>query len=282
LSRCPDARLATAAAILTSFLAAPAWPDASLGVSGRVVATEPRLAVSVTLTNRGDPCLGPIDVAGELDGQRRAARLAGGLARNAEGVLTLEFARAPERPGLHALTLLVEHPLAGTPDAAGNPPLASERAFLMLAIGASPGEAVRIEAEPLGIDVRGALAVRLESRDGEAVRVRLRALTPRGLRAEAEEVLVDVPARGPATVSVPIVRAGAPRGRRTALLLVAETPDGPLARTSVAAAAVEVENDPSRVAALRPLILTVGLGLLAAAVLYQLWTRSSASRQQQA
>jgi hypothetical protein len=267
---------------LTSFLAAPARPDAALDVSGRVIASEPRLAVRVTLTNRGEPWLGPIDVAGELDGQRREARLAGGLGRNADAVVTLEFASAPRLPGRHALTLLVEHPLAGLPDAAGNPPLASERAFLVLAIGASPDEAVRIETEPLGLDVRGHLAVRLESRDGEAVRVRLRALTPRGLRAEGEPSVVDVPAQGQATASVPIVRAGAPRGSRMALLLVAETPDGPLARTSVAAATVEVENDPSRVRALRPLILAAGLALLAAAGLYQAWTWFSASRQQQA
>jgi hypothetical protein len=262
---------------MTSWLAAPARTDAALDVSGRVVASEPRVAVSVTLTNRGEPCPGPIDVAGELDGQRREARLAGGLGRNAEGAVTLEFASAPRRPGRHALTLLVEHPLEGTPDAAGNPPLASERAFLMLAMGASPGEAVRIEAEPLRLDVRGTLAVRLESRDGEAVRVQLRALTPRGLRAEGDAVLVEVPARGQATASVPVVRAGAPRGSRMALLLVAETPDGPLARTSVAAAAVEVEKDPSRVAALRPLILAAGLAMLAAAVLFQAWTRFSSA-----
>jgi hypothetical protein len=62
-----------------------------------------------------------------------------------------------------------------------------------------------------------------------------------------------------------------------ALLLVAETPDGPLARTSVAAAAVEVEKDPSRVAALRPLILAAGLAMLAAAVLFQAWTRFSSA-----
>ncbi len=282
MSRCPDARIATAAALLTSFLAAPARPDAALDVSGRVVATEPRLAVSVTLTNRGEPCLGPIDVVGELDGQHRDARLAGGLASNADGFVTLEFESPPRRPGLQALTLLVEHPLAGTPDAAGNPPIASERAFLMLAIGASPVEAVRVAAEPIGLDVRGSLAVRLESRGGEAVRVRLRALAPRGLRVEGEPILVEVPARGQATASVPIVRAGAPRGSRMALLLVAETPDGQLARTSVAATTVEVLQSPARVAGLRPLILAGGLALLAAAGLYEAWARFSASRQQQA
>ena len=262
----------------------PARPDAiaALDVSGRVAATEPRLVVSVTLTNRGEPRLGPIDVVAELDGRRRDGRLPGGLGRNADGFLTLEFASAPQRPGLHALTLLVEHPLAGTPDAAGNPPLASERAFLMLAMGASPGEAVRIEAAPLDLDVRGALAVRLESRDGEAVRISLRTLPPRGLRADAEPIVVDVPARGQATASVPIVRASAPRGSRMAVLLVAETPDGPLARTSVAAAAVKVLDTPSRVAAQRPLILAAGLILLAAAALFEAWAWFSATRKQQA
>jgi hypothetical protein len=67
-----------------------------------------------------------------------------------------------------------------------------------------------------------------------------------------------------------------------AVLLVAETPDSPLARTSVAAAAVEVLGTPSRVAAQRPLILAAGLILLAAAALFEAWARLSASRHQQA
>lgn len=274
MSRFPD-RLAPRASLTVTLVAcaAAARPEAVVDVAGRVVATEPRLEVSLTLTNRSDRRTGPIDVVGELDGQRRDARLASGLEPRGQASLTLDFASAPRRPGRHALTLLFEHPLEGRPDAAGNPPLASERAWLTLAFGASPGEAVRLEAEPLSLDARGTLAVRLESRDGEGRRVRLRALTPRGLRADGEPIEVEVPPRGMATAQLPILRTSAARGSRTALVLVAETPDGPLARTSVVGVAVEVLPDPSRVARLRPLILTLGLALLAAAAVYQVWSR---------
>jgi hypothetical protein len=260
--------------------AASARPEATLAVSGHVLATEPRLELSLTLANRGDRPTGPIDLTGELDGRRGESRLARGLAARAEASLVLAFAAAPRRPGLHALTLLLEHPLDGPPDGAGNPPVASELAFLPLAFGASPGEAVRIEPEPLRLDVRGSLVVRLESRDGSPLRVRLRVLAPRGLRAEGEPVEVDVPARGQATARVPILRAGAARGSRAEILLVAETPDGPLARTSVAAAAVNIDAAASRVAPFRSLLLAAGLALLCGALGYEAWARRAANHRE--
>ncbi len=238
--RCPSVVPALPLTLSLVLLPAVARPEAVLDVSGSVVATAPRLEVELTLTNRGDVRAGPIDVQGELFGVPRAARLSGGLAPGAAGQLTLDFDPTPPRPGLHALTLLVEHPLDGAVDAAGNPPLASQRAFLLLALGENPGEAVRIEARPLRLDVRGRLRVRLESRDGEAQRVRLRVLTARGLNPGGEPVEIAVPAQGHAMAELEVVRAGAPRGSRQALLLVAETLDGPLARTSVAAATVDV------------------------------------------
>jgi hypothetical protein len=274
LSRLPD-RLAPLASFTFTLIAcaAAARTEAVLDVAGRVVATEPRLEVSLTLTNRSDRATGPIDVVGELAGQQGDARLASGLEPRGQASLTLDLSSAPRRPGRYALTLLFEHPLEGRPDGAGNPPLASERGWLMLSFGASPGEAVRLEAEPLTLDARGTLAVRLESRDAEGRRVRLRALTPRGLRAEGEPIEVDVPPRGVTTARVPILRTSAARGSRATLLLVAETPDAPLADASVAAVAVDVIEEPSRVARLRPLILTLGLALLAAAAVYELWSR---------
>ena len=154
--------------------------------------------------------------------------------------------------------------------------MASQRAFLLLALGASPAEAVRIEAEPLRLDVRGSLRVRLQSRDGEAQRVRLRAVTARGLRPEADPIEISVPAHGSVTAELEIVRAGAPRGSRQALLLVAETLDGPLARTSVAAASVELVPDPGRLPRLRAPLLFGGLALLALALGYETWARARA------
>lgn len=254
-------------------LCAAARADSVLDVSGSVVATAPRLTVRITVTNRGDARAGPIEVRAELFGEPATASLRDGLAPGAEGDVTLAFDAAPPRPGLHALTLLVEHPLPGTPDAASNPPMASQRAYLLLALGANPGEAVRIEADPIRLDVRGTLVVHLESRDGEGQRVRLRALTARGLRPDTDPIEVSVPPDGPVTARLPIVRAGTPPERRQALLLVAETLDGPLARTSVAAAFVELMPDPARLPRLRVPLLAVGLALLAVAFGYEVRAR---------
>lgn len=258
---------------------AVARAEAQLDVSGSVVAVAPRLEVRVVLTNRGDQATRPIEVEGELVGERRATRLAAGLAPGGSGTVSLDFTPAVTRPGRYALTLLLEHPLDGTPDGAGNPPLASQRAWLLLSLGASPAEAVRLRADPLSLDVRGQLSVDLESRDGEAHRVRLRVLTARGLRAEGEPAEIDVPARGPVTTHVPVVRAGAARGSRHAVLLVAETLDGPLARTSVAAAGVDVRPDPSLLPQLRTPLLVTGLALLLLALGVELrgrsWRRST-------
>jgi hypothetical protein len=236
-------------------------------VSGSVVAVAPRLEVRVVMTNRGDRPAGALEVTGELFGEQRRARLANGVPPGGEGAVHLDFDAAQARPGLHALTLLLEHPLEGPPDGAGNPPTASERAWLLIALGGpSPGPAVRLAADALALDVQGNLAVRLESADGRGHRVRLRALTARGLRAEGGGVLVAVPAKGTVPAALPLVRAGAPRGSRHAVLLVAEALDGPAARTAVLAASVEVAADPSLMPRLRTPLLALGLALLAVAL----------------
>ncbi len=272
----PRTRLPVTLVLL--LLSTPAWPDAVLDVSGRVVATAPRLDVRVTLTNRGDLPAGPIDVSGELSGERGDARFSGTLAPGASGDVSLDFAPTPLRPGLHALTLLLEHPVEGSPDGAGNPPVASQRAWLLLALGANPKEAVQLRSEPLRLDVRGSLLVHVLSRDGEAHRVRLRALPARGLRSDGGPIDVAVPARGEATARIPIVRAGAARGTRQALLIVAETPDGPLSRTAVAVATVDVRPDPALLPRLRLPLLAIGLTLLALALGFEAWTRHSNRR----
>lgn len=247
--------------------------DSRIDVSGGVSVTTDHLEVRVSLANRGDRRAGPIDVIGELGEERQQAQLPGGLEPGAEGAVTLAFASAPPQPGLHALTLLLEHPVEGPPDGAGNPPMASQRAFLLLALGASPAEAVHIEASTLRLDVRGSLLVHLTSRDGKGQRVRLRLFAARGLRPDQGPIDVVVPPQGQATVQVPIVRAGAPRGSRQAVLLVAETPDEPVARTSVAAATVEVLPDPAWLPRLRVHLLAGGIGLVLLALGYEVRAR---------
>ena len=240
-------------------------------MSGEVLATAPRLVVQVRVANHGDAAVAGVDVTGELLDQRREARLAAGMAPGSSGAVVLEFDVAGAAPGVHALTLLLEHALPGTPDAAGNPPLASQRAWLLVALGANPGPAVRLEAKPARIDVRGPLEVSLASVDGAPHRVHLRALAARGLRVDGEGALLTVPASGVATARLPLTRAGAPRGTRHGVLLVAETRDGPPLRTSVAVASVEVAPDPSLLPRLRGPLLVVALLLLAWALAAEAW-----------
>ena len=250
--------------------AAPAArAQALLDVSGSVVSAAPRLEVRVVVTNRGQSPAAPLEVAGELLGERSEARLTDGLPPGGEGAVLLSFVPARVRPGTHALTLLLEHPVEGPPDGAGNPPMASQRAWLLLALGANPGPAVRLAALPLHLDVTGDLAVRLESADGESHRVRLRAFTARGLRAEGGGAEVAVPAKGTTTAALTLVRAGAPRGSRHAVLLVADTLDGPLARAAVLVVPVEVSADPSLLPRLRGLLLVLGCALLAVALVFE-------------
>ncbi|HEX9186574.1 MAG TPA: hypothetical protein VGB87_05870 [Vicinamibacteria bacterium] len=262
------------AAALALLLAAPAagQAEALLDVSGSVVSVSPRLEVRVVVANRGDRPAVPVDVEGELLGERRAARLTDGVAPGGSGAVVLDFPPEVPRAGLHALTLLLEHPVEGPPDVAGNPPVSSQRAWLLLALGSSPSAAVRLAAEPLHLDVKGELVVRAESADGGPHRVRVRALTARGLRAEGDGAEVDVPGSGAVAVRLPLVRAGAPRGSRHALLLVAETLDGDLARTAVQPVPVDVAADPALLPRIRSLVLAAGLALVVAALALE-WRR---------
>jgi hypothetical protein len=255
------------------FLPPPARGEAVLEVSGSVVSVAPRLEVRVVVANRGDRRAAPIDVAGELLGERVQARLVGGVGAGREGAVILVFRPANPRPGTHALTLLLEHPIPGPADAAGNPQVASQVAWLLVALGASPPPAVRLEAQPLRLDVTGDLAVRLESADGEPHQVHLRVAAARGIRAEGPGADVAVPGRGVASAALPIVRAGAPRGSRHAVLVVADALDGPLARTTVAPAHVEVTAFPSRLPGLRPVVLALGLLLVGLALGIEGWRR---------
>jgi hypothetical protein len=288
LCRCPErrrspplaARFAVALALAWG-AAAPLRADAVIDVSGSVAATSPRLEVLVALTNRGDRDTGPVEVTGELWGERAQARLGSGIAPGASASLRLSFASVPPRPGRHAVTLLLEHAAEGASDAAGNPPLVSQRAWLSLALGADPGEAVRLAPRPTRLQVNGALEVELESRDGSEATVGVRALTPRGLRSDGAPVRVRVPPRGRVTARLALERAGAPYGSRLAVLVVAET-EGGVARTSVAAAVVDVAPEDSWLRRYRGGMVAAGTALLVAAVAAELARRRGAAPRSQA
>lgn len=238
-------------------------------VAGAVAVTEEDLDVRVEVRNTGDAPAAPLSVEGELLGERRQARLQGGLQPGQSGTVHLLFPLAVPRPGVHALVLLLEYPEEGPKDAAGNPPLASQRAYLLLALGATAEPAVRIHPPELRLDTRGDLAVGLESLDGTPHRVRLRVLTARGIRAETPPQEVDVPARGRVDAVATLMRSGAARGTRHGILLVAATLDGPLERTSVATGAVEIAPDPAWTPRLRRPLALLALLLLAAVIVFE-------------
>ena len=235
----------------------------------------PRLEVRVVVANRGDQPAVPLDVVGELRGERREARVVQGVPSGGEAAVLLDFAAEDARPGLHALTLLLEHPVAGAADAAGNRPVHSQRASLLVVLGSNPGPAVRIEIacpdDPADADcapfigVRGEVTARLESTDGETHRTTVRALTARGLRADGPPSTVVVPATGSTSVQIPLARAGGAPGSRHGVLVVAETIDGPLARTTVEEVQVRIEPHSSVLRRLRGPLLLLGLALLVAA-----------------
>lgn len=254
-------------------LASPARGEAVLEVAGSVLSGPPALEVRVVVTNRGDAPATPLEVAGELLGQRREARVGAGVPPGGSAAVVLGFDAGSARPGVHALTLLLEHPLPGPTDAAGNPPLASQRAWLLVALGTGAPEAVRLAPEPLELEVFGALVVRLSSADGESHRVRLRALSARGLRAEGEGAEIDLPVRGDAVARLPLARAGAPRGSRHSVLVVAEAVEGELARTSVATAPVSVATATGWLERRRAGIAALGGLLLALALGFEAWRR---------
>jgi hypothetical protein len=244
----------------------PAAASARFEVSGTASSPDGEtLLVSVALTNVGDEAAAPLSVEGELASRRREARLDGGVAKGATEQVALHFPLDVPRPGLHAVTLLLEWPVGPPPMGSTLPPMASQRGYLLLALGASPPPAVRTFASELTIETRGTLDVGLESADGAAHRVAVRVFPPRGLNVFGPTPEVQVPASGRVTASVDLLRAGAPRESRQGILIVASATDGPLERTTVTTGAVTIARDPARLKRLRPLLWLLAAALLGVA-----------------
>jgi hypothetical protein len=220
---------------------APAGPAFEVG--GNVSLDEDGdLAVRVDLTNRGGLATGPVKVSGELAGHYEEAQVEPGVEPGHTVSAALVFPREVPRPGVYPVVLLLDYaPQA----AAGTAPTAvSQRAFLLLTLGATAAAPVRLSAPEVTLRDRAPLAVALESADGRAHRVRLRVLTPRGLNPERIEDEVQVPATGVATVSVPLLRGAVPRPSQQGVLVVAETLDGEIAQASTLTTTVAVEAAP--------------------------------------
>ncbi len=226
---------------------------------------EGELEVRVDLTNRGGAS-GALTVQGELAGHYDEARLAEGVAAGATAAVPLVFPREVPKPGVYAVVLLLDYAAAAP---AGVPTASlSQRAYLLLTLGATAAAPVRLSAPEVTLRDRALLPVALQSADGKAHRIRLRVLTPRGLNPERLADEVAVPASGTATVSVPLLRGGVPRKSRQGLLLVAETIDGDVAQASTATTVVEVAEGRDLMPHWRdPFVIAAGLLLAAAAFL---------------
>ena len=220
------------------------------------------LRVRLDLRNAGDTSLeGPVRVVARLFGGRDEARLDEGIPPGETGRVPLSFPPDVPRPGIHALTLLVSYSSAGAET--------SQCAYLLLALGGAPEPAVRLFVTEAAFELRGAVDVGLESADGAPHAVTLRLATPRGLRAEDPTAPVAVPAKGRIVTKVDLLRSGAAHGTRHGIVVVAETVEGPEARTTVATGMVRILPDPAVLPRIRKPILALALALILASVVVE-------------
>jgi len=262
LFRSPRSRLAFGAGLLA--LGLPAWSAAAVAprlvVSGSTEVADEILDVRVDLKNEGDGPTGTLTVEGELLGRTQSAKLETGVAPGATQSVRLHYPMQVPRPGVHALTLLLEYP------ATGGTNMVSQRAFLLLALGANPPPAVKLTLPDTTLDSGARPRLGLESSDGQPHRVKLRVYTPRGLRGLAPLEPVEVPATGRVEAPLELYRGAAPRDTQQGILVVASSEDGELERTSVSTAVVRLQPDPALLPRLRPWLVGLLALLLSAAV----------------
>jgi hypothetical protein len=237
-------------------------------VGGVVTPRDEGLDVRVDVRNTGAQPVSNLTVLGEVFGGREEGRHPAEIPPGHTVSVVLRFPHDAPRPGVHAVRLKLDYAEGTAPDASGNVVTASEPACLLFSRGQDAPAAVRLSAAPVTIDARGILAVTLESQDGAAHRVRLRTVTSRTLIPEDPQEF-DVPASGSVRIGVPLRRAGALRGSRPGVWLVAEAVDGPVARTSVAAAEVEVAKEPGLLPRVRVFLFVLGGLLVAGALLWE-------------
>jgi len=234
-----------------------------LEVSGAVQTGPPRLEVRVDLVNRGDTPAVALSVEGELLGRRDAARLETLPAGQTSSAL-LRFDVGAPRPGVYPLALHLQYSRSGATVEA------SQRAYLLLALGASAPPAVRLAVPDVRIDVTAPVVARLESADARPHRVRLRLLTPRGLQPFGPEPEAEVPASGSVSAELRLLRGTAPRPSRQGIVVLAETVGEEMASASAATAVVDVQPDPARLPRLRRPLAAAAVALLVAALYMEL------------
>jgi hypothetical protein len=233
-----------------------------------VAATDDRLEVTVELRNMGPTAAGPVDVDGEIFEHHSLANLPGGLPAGQARTVTLRFPPEVPRPGTHAVSILLDYAAAGASGAR-----LSQRAYILLALGAAPPDAVHLELGETSFDWAGDATVVLESADGLAHSVRLRLEGPRGLRVVNPDAAVAVPEKGSTRVPIRVFRGTLPWDTVQGVLAMATTVDGPAARTSVAVATVRVLPDPAWAPRARKPLLLAALLLLGGAAFVEAWKR---------
>lgn len=234
--------------------------------AGLVSATEDHLEVTVELHNAGTTAAGPLDVDGEIFDNHSLASVAEGIPAGQARSVTLRFPPDVPRPGVHPLSLLLDYAGAGATRL-------SQRAYLLIALGAAPPPAVRVALGKTRLGWAGEALVDVESADGLPHAVRLRLEGPRGLRVLDPEGEIAVPARGAVHVPVRLFRGTLPWDSVQGMLAVATTSDGPAARTTVTAGSLLVLPDPAWLPRFRKPLLLLALLLLGAAAFAEAWKR---------
>jgi hypothetical protein len=241
-------------------LAASAGAEVRLGISGAVESGPPRVVVRVDLANGGDVSAEGVSIEVELLGQRQVSRLEEALPALVGGSAVFTFDVGAVRPGVYPLAIHVQYARSAT---AGD--TASQRGYLLLALGANPSPAVRLAVRDVHLDTLAPVVVRIESADLKKHRVRLRMLAPRGLQPFGPDAEVDVPAFGSATAEMQVLRGGAPRPSQQGIVVLAETVGEAVANAGAGIAVVDVLSDPAWMPRGRRVLLALGLLLLGAA-----------------
>ena len=229
-------------------------------MGGGVTIAGDALQARVDVTNQGDTPADLLRVQGELLDTYDESTLPASLGPRETRSVALRFELQDPRPGVHLLALRLDY----TPT--GQSPT-SQRAYLLVALGESLPPAVRIEVMDTDLVDRAFVRARVASLDGQAHRVRLRVLTPRGLNPQGEPLEIAVPAQGATVAHLPLLRGGAPRPSRQGVLVSAATLDANApTRTAVTTGVVNVQPDPARLPPLRRAVALVALGLVIATV----------------
>lgn len=242
-----------------------------LDVGGALEPADLGLRVRLDVTNHGDAAADHVEVEAEIFGVYAEGRVPGPLAPGATQSVRLDFvAAAPTRPGVHALALHLRYPVGGQTEAA------SQRAYLLLALGTHGPPAVRLAPRPSSFETSGALDVDLESADGRPHTVQVRVLGPRGVNPLAE-ASARVPAQGSARATVPLIRTGPSRTERLGIVVLARSTDDGVDDTAAATAVVDLVAHKPWMPRLRIPIAVVSVALLLAAAALEFRRRSTPS-----